>query len=129
MGELCASFSLLDESEIRWLDGKQFLARLVSYLWFTAVSFLRRNSNHRRTQGVTPAEKDPRMEHVIDRLFRYMDTDHDGRISRSEWKLQEKQFRLLDKNGDGFITKDEVRTDMMGRMTTEQQQQKARHPR
>ncbi len=69
------------------------------------------------------------MEHVIDKMFRYMDTDHDGRISRSEWKLQEKQFRLLDKNGDGFITKDEVRTDMMERTTTEQQQQKARPPR
>ena len=57
------------------------------------------------------------MEHMIDKMFRYMDTDHDGRISRSEWKLQEKQFRLLDKNGDGFITKDEVRTDMMERKT------------
>ena len=69
------------------------------------------------------------MEHMIDKMFRYMDTDHDGRISRSEWKLQEKQFMLLDKNGDGFITKDEVKTDMMERITTEQQHQKARHPR
>ena len=80
------------------------------------------------TRGGTPTERDPRMEHVIDKMFMYMDTDRDGRISRSEWKLQEKQFRLLDKDGDGFITKEEVRTDMMERMTAEQQQQKTRPP-
>jgi len=80
------------------------------------------------TRGGTPAERDPRMEHMIDKMFMYMDTDHDGRISRSEWKLQEKQFRLLDKNGDGFITRDEVRADMMERLPAEQQQQRARPP-
>ena len=78
------------------------------------------------TGGGTPAEKNPRMEHMIDMMFRYMDTDHDGKISKTEWKLQEKQFMLFDKNGDGFITRDEVRASMMERMITKQQQQKAR---
>jgi Ca2+-binding EF-hand superfamily protein len=53
------------------------------------------------------------MEQAIDMMFREMDTDHDGKISKSEWMaFQEKQFKMLDKNGDGFITKDEVRAKM-----------------
>ncbi len=80
-------------------------------------------------RGGTPPERDPRMEQMIDRMFQDMDTNHDGRISKSEWMaFQEKQFRLLDKNGDGFITKDEVRADMMERMRAQQQQQRARPP-
>ena len=61
-------------------------------------------------------ERDPRMEQAIDMMFRDMDTNHDGRISKSEWMaFQEKQFNLLDKNKDGFITKDEVRADLRER--------------
>jgi Ca2+-binding EF-hand superfamily protein len=69
------------------------------------------------------------MEQMIDRMFQDMDTNRDGRISKSEWMaFQEKQFDLLDKNGDGFLTKDEVRTDMMERMRAQQQQQRGRPP-
>ncbi len=76
-----------------------------------------------------PADRDPRMEQMIDRMFQDMDTNRDGRISKSEWMaFQEKQFDLLDKNGDGFLTKDEVRTDMMERMRAQQQQQRGRPP-
>ena len=46
-------------------------------------------------------------------MFREMDTDHDGKISKSEWMaFQEKQFNRIDKNGDGFITKEEIKERM-----------------
>ncbi len=80
-------------------------------------------------RGGAPADRDPQMEHMIDMMFRDMDTNHDGRISKSEWMaFYEKQFGLLDKNGDGFITRDEVRADMKERMRAQQQQQRARPP-
>ena len=80
-------------------------------------------------RGGAPADRDPRMEQMIDRMFQDMDTNHDGRISKSEWMaFYEKQFRLLDRNGDGFITRDEVRADMMERMRAQEQQQRGRPP-
>jgi hypothetical protein len=76
-------------------------------------------------QGGGAAGLDPRMEQAIDMMFQEMDTDHDGKISKSEWMaFQEKQFNQLDKNGDGFITKDEVR----GRMR-EDQERRAKTPK
>ena len=73
-------------------------------------------------RGGEAAELDPRMEQAIDMMFREMDTDHDGKISKSEWMAyQEKQFKRLDKNGDGFITKEEVRADWAQRMKEEQE--------
>ena len=72
--------------------------------------------------GGEAGEVDPRVEHAIDNMFKEMDTDHDGRISKAEWMaFQEKQFKRLDKNGDGFITKDEVRADWKERMKEEQE--------
>ena len=65
-------------------------------------------------------ERDPRMEEMIDAMFRDMDTDRDGRVSKSEWMaFYEKQFKQVDRNGDGFVTKDEVRADMIERMRAE----------
>lgn len=37
-----------------------------------------------------------------------MDTDNDGKISREEWKGKPEAFDKIDKNGDGFITKEEL---------------------
>ena len=73
-------------------------------------------------RGGPQAGTDPRMEQMIDRMFQDMDTDHDGKISKKEWMdFHEKQFKRFDKNGDGFITKDEVRADIKERMGAEQQ--------
>jgi len=81
------------------------------------------------SRGGTPADRDSRMEHMIDMMFHDMDTNHDGRISKSEWMaFQEKQFRQLDRSGKGYITRDDIRADMMDRMKARQQQEKARPP-
>ena len=80
-------------------------------------------------RGGPPGERDPQMEQMIDMMFRNMDTNHDGRISESEWMaFQEKQFRRLDKSGKGYITRGDVSADMMERMRAQQQQQRARPP-
>jgi Ca2+-binding EF-hand superfamily protein len=73
------------------------------------------------------------MEQTIDRMFGDMDTNHDGKISKSEWMafwmaVHEKEFRRLDKNGHGFITRDDIRADMIEKMRAQQQQQRARPP-
>ena len=65
-------------------------------------------------RGGGPPERDPRMEQYINRMFQDMDTNHDGKISKSEWmSFYENRFRKIDKNGHGYITKDDVRSDMM----------------
>jgi hypothetical protein len=80
-------------------------------------------------RGGRAGEPDPRMEQMIDMMFQDMDTNHDGRISKSEWMaFYEKQFKQLDRNGDGFVTRDEVRADMADRSKAQQQQQRSRPP-
>lgn len=42
--------------------------------------------------------------------FEKMDTDKDGKISKAEWEADHaKRFSEMDKNGDGFLDKDEMR--------------------
>ena len=41
--------------------------------------------------------------------FQGMDTNHDGVITRSEWRGNERSFRNQDWNGDGVLSGDEVR--------------------
>lgn len=36
------------------------------------------------------------------------DTDHDGRISRDEWRGSASSFRYFDRNGDGVVTRSEL---------------------
>lgn len=41
--------------------------------------------------------------------FQSMDTNHDGRISRSEWRGSDQSFQRHDWNGDGVLSGNEVR--------------------
>jgi len=41
--------------------------------------------------------------------FRELDADRDGRVSASEWKWGEKNMSVLDRNGDGFLSRQEFR--------------------
>jgi Ca2+-binding EF-hand superfamily protein len=55
----------------------------------------------------------------LDRRFQAMDTDQDGKVSRTEYmtyseKAAERRFQRLDANGDGFVTKEEQEESMSG---------------
>jgi Ca2+-binding EF-hand superfamily protein len=41
--------------------------------------------------------------------FRDLDADKDGRVSASEWKWGEQAMSVLDRNGDGFLSRQEFR--------------------
>ena len=41
--------------------------------------------------------------------FRDLDADKDGRVSASEWKWGEQTLSVLDRNGDGFLSRQEFR--------------------
>lgn len=43
-------------------------------------------------------------------LFREMDTDHDGVITRSEWRGSDESFRAHDWNGDNVLSGDELQS-------------------
>lgn len=39
-----------------------------------------------------------------------MDTNHDGQITRGEWKGRDRGFQKADQNGDGIITGQEIKS-------------------
>lgn len=41
-------------------------------------------------------------------LLAQLDANHDGKITRAEWKGNDVSFSMLDKNGDGVLTADEL---------------------
>lgn len=53
---------------------------------------------------VSHAQRGPR----ADRIIQMMDSDGDGRISRSEWLRRPGAFSRIDKDGDGYATADEL---------------------
>lgn len=62
-------------------------------------------------QSAPPAEPDPRSQPSQGASFESLDTDSDGRISKAEAAVNANvtaQFASYDKNGNGFIERDEV---------------------
>jgi len=54
----------------------------------------------------------PMMDH-----FKMLDTDKDGKVSQKEWEdFHAKMFKDMDKNGDGFLSDDEMKPPMGGMM-------------
>ena len=52
--------------------------------------------------------------------FRELDADKDGRVSAREWKWGEKTMSVLDRNGDGFLSRQEFRCSPTGGRTSQQ---------
>jgi Ca2+-binding EF-hand superfamily protein len=46
---------------------------------------------------------------AADARFTKMDADHDGRLTREEWPYSDRTFASKDKNGDHYITPDELK--------------------
>jgi len=46
--------------------------------------------------------------------FRDLDGDKDGRVSGTEWKWGERTMSILDRNGDGFLSRREFRCQAKG---------------
>jgi hypothetical protein len=44
----------------------------------------------------------------LDKKFKKLDVNNDGKLSRDEWKGRAKAFDRLDTNHDGVLTKDEL---------------------
>src|SRR3954469_13304649 len=57
----------------------------------------------------TPAQQAPARQATAADTFAAMDTDHDGKITRAEWKGNAIGFAMLDRNGDGVLSGDELK--------------------
>src|SRR3954453_14977374 len=57
----------------------------------------------------TPAQQAPARQATAADPFAAMDTDHDGKITRAEWKGNAIGFAMLDRNGDGVLSGDELK--------------------
>ncbi len=72
--------------------------------------------------GTQTPGPDPRVEQMADRVLKDLDTNHDGKITKSEWEaFYSKQFDNIDKSRKGYITKDDIVADLE-RMRQEQPQ-------
>jgi hypothetical protein len=63
-------------------------------------------------QGTTPPAQTPPQGQRAHERFAEADTDHDGRLSRSEAQAMpfvSRHFDEIDANHDGYITRDELR--------------------
>ena len=55
----------------------------------------------------TPAQRPQDPERAFEALKRRFDKNFDGKISSTEWTRNQRAFRRLDRDKDGFVTKDE----------------------
>jgi Ca2+-binding EF-hand superfamily protein len=61
-----------------------------------------------QTQKPQAAQEAPRQASATD-TFTAMDADHDGKITRAEWKGNAIGFAMLDRNADGVLSGDELK--------------------
>lgn len=69
------------------------------------VTFDRLDLNH--DGFLTRDELRQQFDDRLDRAFRNLDTNADGRLSRAEWRGDRTQFDRLDRNRDGFLSLEE----------------------
>ena len=53
-----------------------------------------------------------RNDRRITRMISRQDNDKDGKISKQEWRWQQKRFDVLDSNKDGYITAEELQKNI-----------------
>ena len=51
------------------------------------------------------------MERALKGMLRRFDEDRDGKVSRDEFSGSDERFERMDRNGDGFLSKDDLATD------------------
>lgn len=61
------------------------------------------------TLGSAQAQTNKDINHQANMRFAQMDTNHDGAISRREWKGSPQSFRVHDWDDDGVLSREEVR--------------------
>lgn len=60
-------------------------------------------------QQAPAAQKAPARQATAADTFAAMDTNHDGKITRAEWTGNAVGFAMLDRNGDGVLSGDELK--------------------
>jgi hypothetical protein len=65
------------------------------------------------TAGAAPAAESPaavaaRRQARQERVFRWMDANHDNRVTQAEWRGESAKFQQLDRNHDGVVTLQEM---------------------
>jgi len=72
--------------------------------------------------GWAVAKTMPKGGEMLAERFEGIDTDKDGKISKSEYIAHcEKNFQMLDTNGDGFLTREEAAQNLMQLMSEAKQ--------
>ncbi|HEY3569792.1 MAG TPA: hypothetical protein VGP73_17800 [Thermoanaerobaculia bacterium] len=66
-------------------------------------------SQTQKPQAAQQAQQAPTRQATAADTFAAMDTDHDGKITRAEWKGNAIGFAMLDRNGDGILSADELK--------------------
>jgi EF hand len=61
------------------------------------------------SQKPQAAQQAPVRQATATDTFAAMDMDHDGKITRAEWKGNAIGFAMLDRNGDGILSGDELK--------------------
>jgi 5-hydroxyisourate hydrolase-like protein (transthyretin family) len=60
------------------------------------------------TAEESPAAVAARRQARQERIFRWMDTNHDSRVTEAEWREDKAKFQRLDRNHDGVVTLQEM---------------------